>query len=102
FRHTIIRLALQGKLVPHLSGNDGSLAVDQNQLSIPKNWKWATVSEVADSRLGKMLDKGKNKGSFRPYLRNVNVRWFEFDLTDLYEMKFEDDELQEFSLQPGD
>ena len=31
-----------------------------------------------DSRLGKMLDKEKNTGSFRKYLRNINVRWFSF------------------------
>ncbi len=31
-----------------------------------------------------------------------NVRWFGFDLTDLLEMPFEDRELEEFSLRPGD
>jgi hypothetical protein len=38
--------------------------------------------------LGKMLDKAKNKGEPQRYLRNFNVRWFGFDLSDLLEMRF--------------
>jgi type I restriction enzyme S subunit len=49
-----------------------------------------------------MLDKAKNKGVPRPYLRNINVRWFGFDLSDLLEMPFENEELFEFSLRAGD
>ena len=60
------------------------------------------VGAVANSRLGKMLDKAKNKGTPRKYLRNINVRWFDFDLSDLLEMRFEDSELPEFALQSGD
>lgn len=52
--------------------------------------------------LGKMLDKQKNKGNLQPYLRNVNVRWFGFDLSDLKEMRFEEDEEERYSLEPGD
>ena len=49
-----------------------------------------------------MLDKNKNRGSPRPYLRNLNVRWLEFDLTDVLEMKFEDHEIERYSAQRGD
>ena len=41
--------------------------------------------EIVDARLGKMLDKEKNTGNYRKYLRNINVRWFSFDLSDLLE-----------------
>jgi len=70
--------------------------------AIPENWVWATVGEIAEYRLGKMLDKAKNKGTPRRYLRNVNVRWFDFDLSDVFEMRFEDSELEEFALRKGD
>jgi type I restriction enzyme S subunit len=60
------------------------------------------VGAVAEARLGKMLDKTKNKGTLRRYLRNVNVRWFDFDLSDLLEMRFEDSELPEYALLSGD
>lgn len=60
------------------------------------------LEEIADLCLGKMLDAQKNKGVERPYLANVNVRWGEFDLTDLRVMRFEDRELDRFGLKAGD
>ena len=39
------------------------------------------LNEKQRQRLGKMLDKAKNKGDLKPYLRNLNVRWFAFDLS---------------------
>lgn len=58
--------------------------------------------EIIDSRLGKMLDKTKNIGTPRRYLRNINVRWFSFDLSDLLEMKIADDEIEKYSIYKGD
>ncbi|GHG80573.1 restriction endonuclease subunit S [Pseudodonghicola xiamenensis] len=59
--------------------------------------------EIADVRLGKMLDKGKFRGiRTRPYLRNVNVRWFGFDLSEVFEMEFAENELSRFKVEKGD
>ena len=69
---------------------------------VPEGWKCKTFSEVAEFRLGKMLDQNKNKGDLMPYLANVNVRWGEFELNDLREMRFEDHELETFGLKYGD
>ena len=79
-------------------------AVTDNEqpFEIPATWRWVRVSSVADARLGKMLDKAKNRGTLQRYLRNVNVRWFDFDLSDVLEMKFDESELDEFSLIKGD
>jgi type I restriction enzyme S subunit len=49
-----------------------------------------------------MLDQEKNRGDLMPYLANVNVRWGEFDLRELREMRFEHDELEVFGLKFGD
>lgn len=57
---------------------------------------------IVNSRLGKMLDKEKNTGTNRKYLRNINVRWFSFDMSDLLEMRIEDGEIDKYSLQYGD
>ena len=57
---------------------------------------------ITDSRLGKMLDKDKNTGTPRKYLRNINVRWFSFDLLDLLEMRVEDTEVDKYSVIKGD
>lgn len=53
-----------------------------------QGWKNCKVGDIAKHSLGKMLDKTKNKGEPQPYLRNINVRWFEFDLSDLLQMRF--------------
>ncbi len=66
--------------------------------------KWVTkpLAELADFRLGKMLDEKKNRGELLPYLANVNVRWGGFDLDDLREMRFEHDEMEQYGLMYGD
>lgn len=69
---------------------------------VPEGWVRKSLGEVADCRLGKMLDQKKNKGELMPYLANVNVRWGEIDLDNLREMRFEDDELDAVGLRYGD
>jgi type I restriction enzyme S subunit len=49
-----------------------------------------------------MLDKAKNKGELRPHLRNFNVRWFEFDLSDVHEMRFTPQEAARYTVVAGD
>jgi len=66
------------------------------------SWSERPLGEVAQHELGKMLDKAKNKGDLKSYLANVNVRWGEFDLTNLREMRFSDHELDRFSVRCGD
>ncbi len=75
---------------------------DEMTFDLPRNWAWVRMSHIADHRLGKMLDKGKNKGKPYPYLRNTNVQWLEFNLDDIKEMRFEDDELDEYKVREGD
>ncbi len=65
-------------------------------------WERVKLADVSDSCLGKMLDQRKNKGIYKPYLANVNVRWGAFDLDNLQEMKFEDDEDERYGIKYGD
>jgi type I restriction enzyme S subunit len=67
-----------------------------------EGWEEKTVGELAEHRLGKMLDKRKNKGEFKPYIRNTNVRWFHVDTSDLSEMRFEESELEKYAVTKGD
>ncbi|MDA1052442.1 MAG: restriction endonuclease subunit S [Planctomycetota bacterium] len=77
-------------------------ATDHPGAAMKAGWKTKTVSEVAKHSLGKMLDKAKNKGTPHDYLRNVNVRWFNFDLSDIRQMRFLDDESSRFTAMKGD
>jgi len=72
------------------------------RFEIPKNWIWSRFGSVGDQRLGKMLDKAKNTGSPKPYLRNTNVQWDRFALNDLKEMRLEPDEMEKYSVRGGD
>ena len=110
-RRTILNLAVRGKLVEQdrrltpvatLLANRGIRVSSSEWFEIPETWAWVNVRAVAESRLGKMLDKSKNTGDPRRYLRNFNVRWFDFDLSDVLEMRFEDAELPKFALRAGD
>ena len=65
-------------------------------------WEKRCLGDVADLCLGKMLDEKKNKGGPLPYLANINVRWGEFDLGNLREMRFEDREKERYGLKYGD
>jgi len=82
-------------------GESGS--EEEEQHALPGSWQWAAVGNIADCVLGKMLDKSKHtRGELRPYLRNINVRWGAFDLSDLVSMYFEDDELERYGVRDGD
>jgi type I restriction enzyme S subunit len=65
-------------------------------------WKVRRIAEIAKHSLGKMLDKAKNKGTPQPYLRNINVRWFTFDLSDLLQMPFLPEESARCTAVKGD
>lgn len=65
-------------------------------------WQRKKVSEIAKHSLGKMLDKAKNRGELKPYLRNLNVRWFDFDLSDVLQMRFLPEEEEKYTAVKGD
>lgn len=66
-------------------------------------WPVRRLGDVAEVQLGKMLSPQSKTGLRpRPYLRNANVQWNRFDLTDVAEMDFDDDEQAKFELRSGD
>lgn len=64
----------------------------------------ATVGDIADVRLGKMLsDKAREQGLIsRPYLRNENVRWGTINFDDVKSMGFKAGEIERYGIEPGD
>lgn len=68
-----------------------------------RDWPTARLDEIADVKLGKMLDEKQRTGLHgRPYLRNANVQWHRFDLTEVFQMDFDERERSIFGLAPGD
>lgn len=70
---------------------------------LPPGWEWATLGDIAETALGKMLDRKKNTGNHPvPYLRNINVQWGRIDLDDVLTMDIAPEEQSYFELQSGD
>ena len=87
----------------YLIQNGKSSPVDETIVfDLPELWEWTTIPTIANVELGKTLDRAKNTGTLYPYLRSVNIQWGDIDLSDLNEMRFEDDELEKYSVIKND
>lgn len=68
-----------------------------------KAWQMRVFADIASSRLGKMLDTKQQTGKCSyPYLANINVQWFRFNVENLNQMDFDEDDRAEFELKDGD
>lgn len=66
-------------------------------------WEEVALGEIAEIKLGKMLDKSNHTaGQLLPYLNNLAVRWNEVNTSDLPKMYFTHRELDRFGLRAGD
>lgn len=69
---------------------------------LPEGWCWCNLNEIAESSLGKTLDKSKNTGKMYPYLCALNVKWNAFDLSVVKSIKLEDNEKERYQVLKGD
>jgi type I restriction enzyme S subunit len=90
FRRSLLQAAFTGKL-----DSAGTQLMDE--------WKTKKVGELADTQLGKMLNKSKQTGENTiPYLRSINVQWGRVDISDLNQMDILPNELEKFTVKKGD
>ena len=100
--------ATQKKVARGKQRSDAALGHEFQNTSRPKGtkesaWPVVQLGDIAEVKLGKMLDKAKHKTGRRlPYLRNVNVRWGTIETADLLEMNFEEEQLDRFGLKAND
>ncbi len=70
---------------------------------LPPGWAWAELGCIADTQLGKTLNRSKQTGeATTPYLRNLNIRWGSFDLNAVNRMDIFPEESEQFTVQNGD
>lgn len=105
-------------LEAHLSQLDKALAemarAKQQSESLVRSWLHAQLSyayesgavaslgEMAETRLGKMLDAAKNEGEMTPYLRNANVQWERIEVDDIAEARMTQKDRVELALMDDD
>jgi type I restriction enzyme S subunit len=94
FRRSLLQAAFTGNL-----GSDGTRLMTE----LPDGWLTKKVGELADTQLGKMLNKGKQSGKYaKPYLRTDNVHWGKFDLSEIKEMDILPEEEEKYLARNGD
>lgn len=77
-------------------------ALTRARSSLSKRHAVSAIGGVAETTLGKMLDAKRQVGTPTPYLRNVNVRWGRFDLSDVGSTPLTQLEIERLSVQSGD
>lgn len=101
YRQKLAALPVMEKLRVVDAMREATIAI--RSATFRKPWPTMPLGEIAEVKLGKMLDKSKHTAGRRmPYLRNVNVRWGSVDTSDLLEMHFKEDELDRFAVKEGD
>ena len=129
-KNSILQLAIQGKLVEQRpeEGTAGNLykqiqsekqalvkarkikkekplpeiTEDEILFEIPESWMWVHLNQIAESSLGKTLDKAKNTGELCPYLCSINVYWTGISLETVKTAKFTEDDKIKYRLKLGD
>ena len=69
---------------------------------IPASWAWCHLNDIAESDLGKTMNKGQNSGELVPYLCSINVYWNKIDLSKIKQAQFTEIELAKYLLQKND
>lgn len=69
---------------------------------IPCEWRWAYVGDVFRHNAGKALNAKNTAGTKRKYITTSNVYADHFELNNLKEMYYTDDEVDKYSVHKGD
>ena len=75
---------------------------DEKPFDIPESWEWVRISEIANSQLGKTLDRGKESGDNYPYLCSINVYWDCIDLNNVKSFKLKKEEKEKYRIERND
>jgi len=129
-RELILELAVRGKLVPQDAADEpasellkriqaekakliadgkikkgkalGAIAEDEKPFELPQGWEWSRFGNIAQHNAGKTLDSGRNSGELHDYITTSNLYWGSFDLSNVRQMPFRDDEFDKCLARKGD
>ena len=129
-KNSILQLAIQGKLVPQDANDEPAellyakiqtekqklikegkikkdkplppLTDDEIPFAIPSTWKWVRLGDIFAHNTGKALNSSKQEGKLKKYITTSNVYWNYFQLNEVREMRFNDDEIQKCTVTKGD
>lgn len=128
-RTSILQAAMQGKLTTQLE-TDGSVEellsriqlekdamikagklkkskkfvpiLSDTPFEIPDNWRWVALPVIAESSLGKTLNKATDKGEEKPYLCSINVYASGINLDVVKTARFSAFDMEKYRLKKND
>ncbi|EJG2025255.1 restriction endonuclease subunit S [Vibrio parahaemolyticus] len=130
-KHTILQLAVMGKLVPQDPSDEPAaellkriakekaqlvkekkikkqkalppIAEDEKPFELPSGWEWCRTGEAGNIQLGRQRSPKDHSGPHMiPYLRVANVLDNRIDTSDVKEMNFTPEEQKIYRLEYGD
>ena len=129
-KNSILQIAIQGKLVPQRpeEGNAEDLykqiqaekqklikegkikkekplppiTDDEKPFEIPKSWKWVRLGEIFQHNTGKALNSSDKVGIKKKYITTSNLYWNRFELENVREMYFSNNEIEKYLVKKGD
>ena len=78
------------------------LTIDEIPFDIPESWKWCYLGDVFSHTAGKALNAKNTNGTKHKYITTSNVYWDHFELDNLKEMYYTEDEIDKYSVKYGD
>ena len=70
---------------------------------LPKTWRWVKLGDIFELQQGASMSPKRRRGiNPKPFLRTLNIRWGNVDLSHVDEMDFTEDEVKKLSLKAGD
>lgn len=78
------------------------LTIDKIPFDIPESWKWCYLGDVFSHTAGKALNAKNTNGTKHKYITTSNVYWDHFELDNLKEMYYTEDEIDKYSVKYGD
>lgn len=95
------RTLIKAKLVPK-DRNMEDVSEDEQLFDIPDNWVWTRIGELFQHNTGKALNGANKDGTVLSYITTSNLYWNRFELDNLKEMPFTDEEIEKCTATKGD
>lgn len=78
------------------------ISEDEIPFDIPESWRWCYLGDVFSHTAGKALNSKNTNGTKHKYITTSNVYWDHFELNNLKEMYYTEDEIEKYSVEYGD
>lgn len=98
------RLIKEGKIKKSRKRKNNEQQEDRKHVpfQVPDGWEWCSIIDVAETQLGKTLDKNKDRGEEKEYLCAINIQWASFNLSTIKKFRLESKEFEKYSVKQGD